>query len=198
MMIQEELPSKRISNAILRKGLINLFPTKVKDLVMNNYRGEIEDRIQFESLDEVEQENFENDQQQIHEEQRVFARSMIDQKFMSRNQAAAPPSQREESKHEEMNRDEMFELERPLQNIVYQAVQNKIQHSVWDKLHVYHQKLEDDKKNPKTAKPELKLMKRINMKTLALKSIFGKITEPQIALSSSIGLFLLILAFFLF
>jgi len=41
-MIENDIPHQRASEAILRKGLINLFPTKLKDLLMNNY----EERLQ--------------------------------------------------------------------------------------------------------------------------------------------------------
>ena len=39
-MIENDIPHKKASDAILRKGLINLFPTKLKDLIMNNYEDE--------------------------------------------------------------------------------------------------------------------------------------------------------------
>jgi len=36
-MIENDIPHKRASDAILWKGLINMFPQKLKDLLMNNY-----------------------------------------------------------------------------------------------------------------------------------------------------------------
>jgi hypothetical protein len=171
LMIKNDLPSKKVSDAILRKGLINLFPLRLKEIIMNNYAGQIEDRIMIEGIDEIRIEG-----------RHQFGRG--EERFMLKNQAAAPASS---SYWEEIQKEEVDELEWEPET-----------HSVWDNISVYHKRLKDEITNPKPEKPLLKIVKKLNMRTMAFKTIFGKIKNPNIALSSSVGLFMILLVFFVY